>query len=147
MFWYRKSGAIDGHMIKSCLRERKCVRNLTRREVLKAESTGVVTAMFNPLLGNAESEKEDNSVRKPDLVQAPDEEICFMEATTLVELLRTKKVSSVEVMKAHLSQISRVNSKVNAIVTLVEEEQLLAKARAADDALAKGTRRHVLISS
>src|ERR1700722_17186667 len=64
--------------------------------------------------------------------------MCFMDATALVELLRTKKVSSVEVMKAHLSQIARVNSKVNAIVTLVEEEQLLAEARAADDALAKG---------
>src|ERR1035438_3884044 len=61
-----------------------------------------------------------------------------MNATTLVEMLRTKKVSSVEVVKAHLSQIARVNQKVNAIVTLVEEEQLLAEARAADDALARG---------
>ncbi|HWZ45307.1 MAG TPA: amidase [Candidatus Saccharimonadales bacterium] len=66
------------------------------------------------------------------------EEICFMEATALVELLRARKISSVEVMKAHLSHISRVNLKVNAFVTLVEEEQLLAQARAADDALAQG---------
>ncbi len=41
-------------------------------------------------------------------------------------------------MKAHLSQIARVNSKVNAIVTLVDEPQLLAEAQTADDALAKG---------
>jgi amidase len=66
------------------------------------------------------------------------DEICFMEATKLAELLRTKKVSSVEVMKAHLRQIARVNPRVNAIITLADEEQLLAEARAADDALAKG---------
>jgi hypothetical protein len=103
--------------------------SLTRGEVLKAGSTAAVTAMFGPLLGKAESEKEGNNVRKPELVHAPVEEICFMEPTALVELLRTKKVSSVEVMKAHLSQVARVNPKVNAIVTLVEEEQLLAEAR------------------
>ncbi len=114
------------------------MRNLTRREVLKAGSTAAVTALLNPLLGNAEGEMEGNNVRTSELAQAPAEEICFMEATTLVELLRTKKVSAVEVMRAHLSQIARVNSKVNAIVTLVNEEQLLAEARAADDALAKG---------
>jgi len=114
------------------------MRNLTRREVLKAGSAAAVTAMLNPSLGNAESEKEDNDVSKSELVQARGEEICFMEATALVELIQTKKVSSVEVMRAHLSQVARVNSKVNALVTLVEEEQLLAEARAADDALAKG---------
>jgi amidase len=114
------------------------MRNLTRREVLKAGSAAAVTAMLNPSLGNAENEKESNDVRKFELVQARDAEICFMEATALVELIQTKKVSSVEVMRAHLSQVARVNSKVNAMVTLVEEEQLLAEAQAADDALAKG---------
>jgi amidase len=114
------------------------MRNLTRREVLQAGSTAAVTAMLNPLLGSAESEKAGHNVRNLELAQAAAEEICFMEATALVELLRTKKVSSVEVMKAHLRRIARVNSKVNAIVTLVEEEQLLAEARAADDALTKG---------
>jgi predicted transglutaminase-like cysteine proteinase len=94
--------------------------NLTRREVLKAGSTAAVTALLNPLLGKAEGEKEGNNVTKPEPVQAPFEEICFMNATALVEMLRTKKVSSVEVVKAHLSQIARVNQKVNAIVTLVE---------------------------
>ena len=41
------------------------MRNLTRREVLKAGSTAAVTAMLNPLLGNAEGEKEGNNVRSP----------------------------------------------------------------------------------
>ena len=77
------------------------MRNLTRREVLKAGSAAAVTAMFNPSLGNAENEKEGNDVREFELVQARGEEICFMEATALVELIQTKKVSSVEVMRAH----------------------------------------------
>jgi amidase len=72
------------------------------------------------------------------MTKAPADEICFMEATTLVELIRTKQLSCVEVLKAHLAQIRRVNPSVNAIVTLVDEERLLAEARAADDALAKG---------
>jgi predicted transglutaminase-like cysteine proteinase len=105
---------------------------------LKAGSTAAVTALLNPLLGKAEDEREGNNVTKPEPVQAPLEEICFMNATALVEMLRTKEVSSVEVVKVHLRKIARVNQKVNAIVTLVEEEQLLAEARAADDALAKG---------
>ena len=45
--------------------------NLTRREVLKAGSTAAVTAMFSPLLGKAEGEKEGNNVTKPELVKAP----------------------------------------------------------------------------
>jgi amidase len=112
--------------------------NLTRREVLKAGSAAAVTAMLKPRLGNTESAREDNNVGNSEMAQAPAEEICFMEATTLVELLRTKRISSVEVMQAHLSQINRVNAKVNAMVTLVEEQQLLAEARVADDALANG---------
>jgi len=77
-------------------------------------------------------------MRNTELARTPSEEICFTEVTALVELLRTKKVSAVEVMKAHLSQIASVNARVNAIVTLVDEEQLLREAQSADDALAKG---------
>src|ERR1700686_5634767 len=95
------------------------MRNLTRREVLKAGSAAAVTAMLNPSLGNAENEKEGNDVRKFELVQARGEEICFMEATALVELIQTKKVSSVEVMRAHLSQVARGKSKGKAMETWV----------------------------
>jgi len=77
-------------------------------------------------------------MRNTELARTPSEEICFTEVTALAELLRTKKVSAVEVMKAHLSQIASVNARVNAIVTLVDEEQLLREAQSADDALAKG---------
>jgi amidase len=73
-----------------------------------------------------------------EISRAPSEEICFEEANVLVELVRTKKLSAVEVMKAHLDQIARINPKLNAIVTLVDEEQLLRAARSADEALARG---------
>ena len=66
------------------------------------------------------------------------DEICFMRAVDMVDAIRTKKVSSREVMQAHLKQIHQVNAKVNAMVTLVDEEQLMAQAAEADEALAKG---------
>src|SRR3977135_2862362 len=68
----------------------------------------------------------------------PHNEICFMRATDLAAMIREKKLSAREVMQAHLRQIERVNPKVNAIVTLVDEDQLMAKARAADEIIAKG---------
>src|ERR1700685_515326 len=66
------------------------------------------------------------------------EEICFMRAVDMVDAIRTRKLSAREVMQAHLQQIQRVNAKVNAMVTMVAEEQLMAQAAAADEALAHG---------
>jgi amidase len=65
-------------------------------------------------------------------------DICFMRATDLAAMIREKRLSAREVMEAHLRQIERVNAKVNAIVTLVDEGQLMAQARAADGIIAKG---------
>ena len=68
----------------------------------------------------------------------PHSEICFMKATDLAAMMREKKLSAREVMEAHLRQIERVNPKVNAIVTLVDEDHLIAQAREADEIIAKG---------
>src|SRR5882762_972106 len=68
----------------------------------------------------------------------PLNEICFMRATDLAAKIREKRLSARELMEAHLRQIERVNPKVNAIVTLVDEDQLMDQARAADEILAKG---------
>ncbi len=65
------------------------------------------------------------------------EEICFLSAVELAQAIRARKLSAVEVMRAHLAQIERVNPKVNAIVTLTAE-QALQDAQAADAALARG---------
>src|SRR5215212_6571304 len=67
----------------------------------------------------------------------PEREICFLRATELARGIRTKELSVREVMEAHLTQIERVNNEVNAIVTLTAEEAV-NRARAADEALARG---------
>jgi amidase len=46
-------------------------------------------------------------------------EIVFKSAKTLARLLRTRKLSAVEVMKAHIAQVERLNPRVNAIVTFL----------------------------
>ncbi|MEE4605250.1 MAG: amidase [Desulfobacteraceae bacterium] len=68
----------------------------------------------------------------------PKSEICFMTATEMVQQIRDKQLSCREVMAAHLNQIERVNPIVNAIVTRIPAEQALARADAADEALAQG---------
>jgi amidase len=65
------------------------------------------------------------------------DDLCFADATELTRLLRTRAVSAVEVMKACLAQIERINPRVNAICTLVDEARLLDQARAADALVAK----------
>jgi amidase len=66
-----------------------------------------------------------------------DSEICFLEATELARLIRTRELSAREVMGAHLAQIGRVNKEVNAIVTFLPE-QAMERARAANEDLASG---------
>src|SRR5258706_1989216 len=48
----------------------------------------------------------------------------FQSAKKLARLLRTRKVSAVEVMRAYIAQIEGVNPKVNAIVTFLPEVAL-----------------------
>ena len=55
-------------------------------------------------------------------------EIIFSDATKLAELIRTKEVSPVEVVQAHLDRIAAVNPKINAIVTLADGALNAAKA-------------------
>ena len=64
-------------------------------------------------------------------------EICFLTATELARHIGTGELSTREVVEAHLAQIDRVNSKVNAIVSLTAEEAM-ERARAADEAHARG---------
>jgi amidase len=58
-------------------------------------------------------------------------DICFTPARTLARLLRARKISATEVMRAFIAQIERVNPKVNAVVTFLPE-QGLAAAKALD---------------
>jgi amidase len=53
-------------------------------------------------------------------------DLCFTSARQLAHLLKTRKISAVELMRAFIARIERVNSKVNAIVTFLPEGALEA---------------------
>jgi Amidase len=63
--------------------------------------------------------------------------IYYKDATELAGLIRTKQVSSREVVQAHLDRIRAVNPKLNSIVTLMDGDALKG-ADAADKAVKDG---------
>jgi amidase len=97
---------------------------MTRRDAIKLGTTTAMSVAAAPLLAVSKASASN--------------EICFMRAVDMVAAMRAKKLSAREVMQAHLNQINQVNGKVNAIVTLVPEDQLMTQAAAADEALAHG---------
>jgi amidase len=64
--------------------------------------------------------------------------LVFAPARELTARVARRELSAVEVMRAHLRQIERVNPRVNAIVTLRPADELLAEAAAADRRLSAG---------
>jgi aspartyl-tRNA(Asn)/glutamyl-tRNA(Gln) amidotransferase subunit A len=63
-------------------------------------------------------------------------ELIYSDATKLAELIRTREISPVEVVMAHLNRIEAVNPKVNAIVAVAD--RALADAKAAEAAVLNG---------
>jgi aspartyl-tRNA(Asn)/glutamyl-tRNA(Gln) amidotransferase subunit A len=66
------------------------------------------------------------------------DELVFQDATALAALIRSKEVSPVEVVRAHLDRIDAVDGRVNAIVTVAEGA--LDAARTAEAAVLAGER-------
>ena len=64
-------------------------------------------------------------------------QLCFLTASDLVQKIKAREISAVEVLQAHLEQIERVNPHVNAIVTLLPDRAEQA-ARAIDEQLDRG---------
>lgn len=64
-------------------------------------------------------------------------EIVFTPLTQLATLLRTRKLSPVQVVRAYLDQIEVLNPKVNAFVTVIAE-QALQQARKAEEEISAG---------
>jgi aspartyl-tRNA(Asn)/glutamyl-tRNA(Gln) amidotransferase subunit A len=63
--------------------------------------------------------------------------IYYASATELARLIRTRALSPVEVLEAHLHRIEAVNPKVNAVVTLMRDDALRA-AKVAEKAVMNG---------
>ena len=76
---------------------------ISRREAIKLGAAAAVAS----------------SVNLPAQTPSSATDICFLPAREMASLIQQKKLSSRDVMEAHLKQIARVNPKVNAIVTLV----------------------------
>jgi amidase len=69
---------------------------------------------------------------------APPPDIVLMDGAALSHAIRTKRVSCVEVMKAYLAHIEKLNGAVNALVALQDGSDLLAQASERDAQLARG---------
>src|SRR5882724_9788696 len=111
--------------------------NFGRRQMIKISSIAALSTLVSPSFVSAKNSsarvKENNLA-----FTGAGDGICYMKAIDLATLLRNKKISAREVMRAHLKQIAKVNAKVNAIITFVPEDELMAQALAADESLAKG---------
>ncbi|HKD48927.1 MAG TPA: amidase [Rhizomicrobium sp.] len=65
-------------------------------------------------------------------------DIVLMDGAALSHAIRTRRVSCVEVMKAYLAQIEKLNGAVNALVALQDPSELLVQANERDAQLARG---------
>ncbi|WP_454740155.1 amidase [Cupriavidus necator] len=81
-----------------------------------------------------------HSAAAPIPAPKPTGEITGWTAIQLSQAIQSRSVSCVEVMTAYLSQIDRLNPKVNAIVSLQAREGLLGQAAERDAQLARGER-------
>jgi amidase len=99
---------------------------ISRRRFSATVAAGAAYAACNPLGATGISAQASP--------QGAERELCEMSAVDLAARLARKQVSAREVMNAHLSQIERINPKVNAIVTLVAEQAMAGAARA-DEAI------------
>ncbi|PTY07885.1 amidase [Opitutaceae bacterium EW11] len=65
------------------------------------------------------------------------DDVLFMSATRLAQLIREKKISSTEAVQAFIARQDAINDRLNAVVMNCHE-RALAEAKAADEALARG---------
>ncbi|WP_339925689.1 amidase [uncultured Cyclobacterium sp.] len=65
------------------------------------------------------------------------EELLYMSATKVANMIKNQEISSEEVVKLCLDRIDEVNPKINAVVQIVRERALL-EAKAADEAVKAG---------
>lgn len=67
-----------------------------------------------------------------------DHNIYYLSATALIEAIKQRKLSAVEVMEAHLDRIEKLNPIINGLVQQYTREECLKKASYADMEVSKG---------
>src|SRR5688572_3114772 len=70
---------------------------------------------------------------------AANDELFYLSATELGRRIRARRVTSTEVVEAHLSEVARVNPRLNAVVA-TRFEEARAEAKAADERTASSHR-------
>ena len=95
-----------------------------RRELLVGAGAGAIVAAVGSVATSATAQGS--------------QDLCFLSATELARLIRTRRVSAREVMAAHLERINTVNPTLNAIVAKLPDDECLSLADAADARLARG---------
>ena len=113
-------------------------KKIHRRQMIKVSSLAGLSNLILPSFVSGKILSRKINVHPDFKILGSDTDICYLSALEMSSLLRAKKISARELMKAHLKQIAKVNTKVNAIITMVPEDELMAKALAADELLAKG---------
>src|SRR5271165_2684750 len=98
---------------------------LDRRTVL-ALATGAVASAAMP----AHAQAAPRGPRPSNVV--------MLDAAALAEEIRARRISCVEVMRAYLDHIERLNPRVNAIVALQDRDSLLAQSQERDRQLGQG---------
>ena len=106
---------------------------MLRRRFLQVLSTGTLTTLTTLAIGTALS----LTARRAFAASLP-ADITGFTALDLSAAIHSGEVSCSEVMQAYLERIHRVNPIYNAIVGLVDDEQLLQQAREKDRELARG---------
>ena len=106
-------------------------RRTTRRSFLTTAGAVGGVAAFSRTFAEASAEAPQPKAA------GPPHELFYQSAKGLAEMIRTKQVSSQEVVRAHLARIKEVDPKIHAVVYLAEQ-QALKSARKADSAIAKG---------
>ena len=79
----------------------------------------------------------DSHAHRTATVRERSPEILSLSATTQARFIRERRVSSVELIQAHLDQIAAVNPRINAAIDVLADSALSA-ARLADEALHRG---------
>ncbi|XP_050226114.1 uncharacterized protein LOC126675508 isoform X1 [Mercurialis annua] len=97
--------------------------------------------VFNPEWGNEHVKNADKRFKYPALsgIQKPtsEEDIAFMSVLELGELIRTKQITSQELVRIFLERLKRYNLVLEAVVSYTDE-LAYKQAREADELLAKG---------
>ena len=101
-----------------------------RRDFLRAAGLISASAVLPRFLAST-------SFAAPFVSTDPTDEIIYMSAAKLAQLIREKKISAVEAVQAYIKRQTAVNDRLNAVVMNCYE-RALAEANAADSALARG---------